>query len=265
MGIENITTDQVARLAKRELFLPGSIHAAEIQLDTQIKLVDKMTAYQGIASEGYRQGLDCLSQNYSFFARQIVIDPSFLTKYGNFIDNVQQKFFKRLSAFGSITAAAPSLNGWMKKVITNALAQVDFGTVPNWQLPQTFLDYTSPPSPEDITTPVRTGKAKTKVPSPDPAWWSTNPKVFPAYCYPAGKKSSTYFNHTDKGKQNQRLFPKAPHHKTKKPATVCIKYQSNGSCPPECVRAHIPRSEMSSEVKNATDEAYSSAFKNPAN
>jgi len=83
-----------------------------------------------IASEGYRQGLVCPNQHHDFFDW----DPSFLTKYGNFIDNVQQVFFKNLSDFESIAAAAPTLQCWKTKEITNELTHVEHGTVPNWQL-----------------------------------------------------------------------------------------------------------------------------------
>ena len=48
-------------------------------------------------------------------------------------------------------------------------------------------------------------------------------------------------------------------------ATICIKYQSKGMCEDDCYRTHVPRSRMTSGVRNATDEAYSKAFKNPEN
>ena len=90
MGNDNISTDQVDRLAKREIYLPDSVTAAETQLSTQITLVDRMTSKDGIASEGYRYGLAArLNQHHQFFAKQNHLDNTFLTKYGNFLDIVQ--------------------------------------------------------------------------------------------------------------------------------------------------------------------------------
>ena len=264
MGIDSISSDQVDRLAKREIYLPDSFNNAEIQLATQITLVDRMTSKDGIASEGYRYGLDRLRRNHDFFSKQLHLDNAFLTKFGNFLDSVQQEFFKKLSEFGSITAAAPTLQGWMTREIDMGLSGISYSIVPNWQLPQSFHDYTSPPT-EDGKEKQATTKGKAKAPGSNPKWWSTNPEVFKPWCYPVGKNQTNYFSRTLHGRGNLLHFPQAPHHKTDQMATICIKYQSKGMCEDDCYRTHVPRSRMTSGVRNATDEAYSKAFKNPEN
>ena len=80
-----------------------------------------MTVPNGITSEGYRHGLLRLEVNCIFFSKQLCVDNSFLTKYGNFIDSVQQVFFTKLSKFGSIAAAAPTLQDRMRTEVDDGI------------------------------------------------------------------------------------------------------------------------------------------------
>ena len=68
-------------------------------LETTIALLDKMTAVDGIASEGYRCSLSILKEYQRFFADQNAIGGTYLTKFLHTINNVQQLYFKFMLKF----------------------------------------------------------------------------------------------------------------------------------------------------------------------
>ena len=86
-------------------------------LETTIALLDKMTAVDGIASEGYRYGLRILKGYHDSSQNQNAIDGTYLTKFLHTISNVQQLYFKYMLKFVNekypLIAAKPSMEGFM--------------------------------------------------------------------------------------------------------------------------------------------------------
>ena len=230
---------------------------AEIMLETTIALLDKMTAVDGIASEGYRYGLLILKGYQRHFADQNAVDGTYLTKFLHTISNVQQIYFKYMLKFVNekypLIAANPTMKGFMVRQINKAYESIDMGIVHQSPLPATLLDYGKPrpPSGDKTTT---SDKKKT---GDNPAWWKTNPAPVPDWLLPTGKKFKAFFDiSTADGRANVSCFPMVNHHNPEVAGLryVCTAYHGVAK------RAHLPASKMIASIKAQCTNGFTMAY-----
>ena len=137
----------------RSITLPTDVTQAETMLETTIALLDKMTAVDGIASEGYRQRLRILKRYQRFFQDQNAIDGTFLTKFLHTINHVQQLYFKFMLKFVNkkypLLEARPTMECFIVNQINDLCSQIDKGIIQTSPLPSSLLNYRKSRQPSE--------------------------------------------------------------------------------------------------------------------
>ena len=95
-----------------------------------------------------------------------------------------------------------------------------------------------------------------------PPWGTKNPNTVQAWRLPTGKTFTDFFDTTVPSKRaNTTDWPKLPHHKTpSKLKSLCLKYQSKGSCSALCYPSHMDPAKMESATKNTTDDHFKAIY-----
>ena len=91
-----------------------------------------------------------------------------------------------------------------------------------------------------------------------PAWHVSMPKgeYVQEWQVPAGKRFGDFFG--SRMPENNRVFPRQPHHKTKRPVSICARYQIEGAreCRfgADCTLCHIRPKDIPKGIKDKITE-----------
>ncbi len=255
---KGLTDEMVSAFEKQQIFVPDDTYKAMEQLEVAIAFLKSICGRDTIATAGYEAGRMILRSNKKKFDDWARSDAQFLLKYLHFLDRLFYLFCKELQEFewspNPLLDAQPSLDGWMVKNVRKGILQnILTGVKPEFGLPRNLqgrtaakdglldLKSATPTKNKARGTPGAAGAA---VPTPGaagggprgvgnqaggaaaiPDWHNVMPAggYFPEWQIPTGKRFGDFFgSHLT---ENNRIFPRYPHHKTKRPSSICARYQ----------------------------------------
>jgi hypothetical protein len=286
-GDGELPDDLVKAFSKLHIFVPTCSFRAGEQIRAAVQFLEAVCGENTIATAGYKHGLRLLEEHRRLFEREADRDKMFLFNYLYLLDRMFQRFCREIRECKDeqdpVLALKDSIKGdrWMKEMINQALEPlVVYGKELGLRPPIKLQDRSSLSGLIDMThsgsrgNPTNkrpaenqdgggrtTGKAaRRKVGAGDAQheWWYelSGDEVVPEWAIPHGKKFGDYFG--PHKKENVAGLPYVLHHKTKRPAPICLKYQlGNGvKCKrgADCALAHIrPRELTSEEYQQITD------------
>ena len=247
-GDGKLSDEMVKYFAKDDFFLPFTLYELENMIELQIDLVELLTCRHGIASEGYRYGLELLTDNWDAFLKMSGEDPLFPVKFAYLLDKAFQIFVADLKEYCGrprpISDAKRRLRDSMKIGIDSALGGFRYGAVPNLFLPSVL----SSPSKASYESSAEEEKKVEATPGGRPssptsvaqAWWAENPNPVKEWCLPAGRTYGSFFDSSNpKLKENTSGWPRLTHHKSGVKRPLCLRYQCTGKCRAKCSLAHV--------------------------
>ena len=259
-GDGKLSEEMVKHFAKDDFFLPHSLYELENMINLQIDLTELVTIRHGIASEGYRYGLDLLSDNWEAFLKMTDDDPLFPIKFAYLLDKAFQIFVTDLKEYCGrshpIRDARRQLRDSMRNGIDSALRGFRYGAVPNLFLPAVL----SSPSKLNISSNTEDDRKVGATPAERPssptsaaqqAWWAENPSPVKEWCLPTGRTYGSYFNASKpKLKANSSGWLKFAHHKTGVKRPLCMRYQCVGKCRVNCSLAHVKPADIEKKQRD---------------
>lgn len=260
--VGKLSEDDIDSLAKNGYHLPSSMSEAKDMLKVGVWFLDELTSHRGIASEGYREGLDLVRDYGDRFREATERDPGFPAKFLGYLDSLFQHFcteLKNLSHRSSpIYQAKRRLKGMMIGDVRATFRSFKVhGIAPTLNHP--VLEDDDEKSTDD---PPDDGGGKKQGKEPPPEWHTTNPDPKKQWATPSGKQHGEFFNSgSEAGKANVLRLPRCKHHRTGRRQTICAKYQAIGKCAPSCRQSHIRPADMSEELFRKTNEAFEQAYK----
>jgi hypothetical protein len=257
---KGLTDEMVSAFEKQHIFVPDDSNKAMEQLEVAIAFLKSICGRDTIAVDGYAVGCQILKTNKKKFDDWSKSDAQFLLKYLLFLDRMFYLFCKELQEFDSspnpLLDAQPSLEGWMVRNVRKVILQhILNGVKPEFGLPRNFQGRTAAKDGLlDLkgATPTK-NKARGGAPGGAaggagaapagaggaargggdsggganvvPEWHKVMPAggYFPEWQIPTGKRFGDFFgSHLT---ENNRIFPRYPHPKTKRPSSICARYQ----------------------------------------
>jgi hypothetical protein len=150
LGAE-LDEDSVKYLAKNDFYLADNLSGLEEQICTCIKLLEKLTWKDGIASEGCRHGFEMLGRCKKEFLGLTQMNPLFPVKFAHLLDRAFQNFALDLGDFHNsenpILRARRALKGQQVQDREAAMSGFKIGSLATLFLPRTLQ--TKPPSKSD--------------------------------------------------------------------------------------------------------------------
>ena len=224
------------------------------QLEVAISFLEAICGRDTIAIEGYSTGRKILRGNKKKFDDWARSDSQFLLKYLLFLDRMFYLFCKELQEFESspnpLLDAQPHLEGWLvRNVQKGILPYLRIGVKPEFGVPRNLqgrtaakdgiLDLKAVASLKSKQKAAANGVAGAAGAGPGaggagggdvsgavvPGWQKTMPsgEYVPEWQIPAGKRFGDFFgSHLT---ENNKIFPRHAHHKTKRPSSICARYQ----------------------------------------
>jgi len=277
-GDGEMPDDLVKAFSKLHIFVPSCTFRAGEQLKAAVQFLEVLCGENTIATSGYRHGLKMLEDNRRLFEREADRDKMFLFNYLYLLDRMFQRFCREIREFSQeqdpVLALGELLKGdrWMKEMIDQALEPLviygkELGLRPPLKLQERshlsgLIDMSQVgkgnSNKRPIENPDSGGKAGGKAArrklgagEAHPDWWGelSNEDYVREWAVPQGKKFGDYFG--PHKKENVVGLPYVQHHKSKRPAPICLKYQiGNGvKCKrgADCNLAHIRPRDLSSE------------------
>jgi hypothetical protein len=98
-GEHNIDKDLVKYYASQDFYLPNTLETLEVQIETCVKFLDRMTQKDGIMSEGYVYTLEFIQDNLTIFQLLFRNKCLFGIKMAYLLDRVFQNFVNKLTAY----------------------------------------------------------------------------------------------------------------------------------------------------------------------
>lgn len=248
---KGLTDEMVSAFEKQHIFVPDDTYKALEQLDVAIAFIEAVCGRDTIAVEGYATGRKILRGNKKRFDDWSNSDSQFLLKYLLFLDRMFYLFCKELQDFEAspnpLLDAQPHLEGWLvRNVQKGILPYLKIGVKPEFGLPRSLqgrtatkegiLDLRAAASPKNKSKGAAAGGAGPGVGSGGagehassgaaaPDWQKTMPagEYVPEWQIPTGKRFGDFFgSHLT---ENNKIFPRHAHHKTKRPSSICARYQ----------------------------------------
>jgi hypothetical protein len=279
-GSTELDEDSIKYFAKNDFYLADNLPGLEEQIYTCIKLLEKLTCKDGIASEGYRHGFEMLGRYKKEFLGLTRMDPLFPVKFAYLLDRAFQNFVLDLGDFHNseqpILRARRTLKGQQVQDIEAAMSGFKTGSLATLFLPRTLQ--TEPSSKGDH--PSKDGgssgaggsrqKVVSKTEGADKGkfepedWWSKNPSPVTEWKIPVGKTFTDFFDFNKESlKANTMGWPRVKSHdprKKGKKTYLCLKYQCVGSCSNKCGMTHIDPTKLDEETKKAIDDRLKVIF-----
>ena len=275
---------------KQQIFVPDIAYKALEQLEVAIAFIEAVCGRDSIAAEGYSTGRDILKTHKKRFDDWTISDPQFLLKYLLFLDRMFYLFCKELQEYehspDPLIDARPQLEGWLhRNVREGILSYIQLGIKPEFSVPRCLQGRTAhkdglldlrgapPAKPKAAAAAGKAiagqagggggGVAAVKKlagdgggagKSPPPTWHAMMPQgeFVPEWQLPVGKRFGDFFgSHLP---ENNRIFPRYPHHKNKRPTSICARYQIEGAreCKfgADCSLTHVRPKEIPRAVKD---------------
>lgn len=278
-GDGKLPEEMMKTFSKLQIWVPQTVQDAEEQIDTAVRFLKSLCGESTIAVEGYDTGLSLLADNRRLFRARGTL---FLLNYMYMLDRVFQAFCQELLKYEEEedpiqVAKLSGARGWMKKLIE--------GPVQTWLVAGTVPLYSSPSAWDDrkfgeglidlhgsknraaggsggggggALSPAAKKKRldKAQDDGKEKAWHrALEPDEYiKDWFLPEGEERN-FFNYFSPSKpENFYGFPKVAHHKTGRPAHICIRYIiGNGpgcSRGLSCLRSHIRMADLSAEEKS---------------
>jgi hypothetical protein len=284
-GDGEMPDDLVKAFSKLHIFVPTCTFRAGEQIKVAIQFLETICGEKTIATSGYQHGLRLLAEHRRLFEREADKDKMFLFNYLYLLDRIFQRFCREIRECREEEDPVLTLKGiikgdrWMKEMIDQAMEPlVIYGKELGLRPPIKLQERTSLSGLIDMS---QTGKGN---PSKRPAdnqdgggrangklarrkvgageaphdWWYElgADEWVREWAIPHGKKFGDYFG--PHRKENVVGLPYVQHHRTKRPAPICLKYQlGNGvKCKrgADCALAHVrPRDLSSEDYQQITD------------
>jgi hypothetical protein len=267
-GSTELDNEAVKYYAKNDFYLAETLEGLEEQIYTCIKCLEKFTERQGIATEGFEHGLRMLQDKKRIFHHLLSMDRLFPVKFAYLLDRVFQNFVDELGNFYNderpIRRARRSLRKYQVNAIKDAMTGYDTSCAPCLFLPSSLQ---SNPSHKPDTDPAGSSQSKGKKEKETEhrapkTWWSNNPSVVAAWLFPEGKTYNNFFNPREAAKKpHTEGWPRFPHHKfATKSKSLCLKYQTKGTCSSARFMAHVDPSTMESSARQLVDERFKAVY-----
>jgi hypothetical protein len=221
------------------------------QLEVAVSFLEAICGRDTIATEGYETGRKILRGNKKKFDDWAKSDSQFLLKYLLFLDRMFYLFCKELQEFWSspnpLLDAQPHLEGWLvRNVQKGILPYLRIGVKPEFGVPRNLQGRTATKDGILDLKAVASLKTKQKAAAGGagpvvgaggagggavsgaaaPAEWQRvmpPGEYVPEWQTPTGKRFGDFFgSHLT---ENNKIFPRHAHHKTKRPSSICARYQ----------------------------------------
>ena len=252
---KGLTDEMVTAFEKQHIFVPDDTYKALEQLDVAISFLKAVCGRDTIATEGYATGRMILRGHKKKFDDWAKSDSQFLLKYLLFLDRMFYLFCKELQEFefspDPLLDAKEDLEKWMvRNVQKGILPNIRMGVKPEFGVPRNLQGRTATKDGIlDLKAASMPNKNKAKgaggvggaVPAgpagqgaagggevggaAGPEWHRAMPagEYVPEWQIPSGKRFGDFFGpHLI---ENNKVFPRHPHHKTKRPSSICARYQ----------------------------------------
>ena len=262
-GDGKVDEQSIKHYLKQDFTIPKTFHELNDQLGATIQLLELLTHPGGIAVAGYTHGLQLINQHRAFLQPQIAEDPTLAASLLWFLDCVFQQFLTHLTSFAIDPASAlqraqaASLHTLQVRDIDHRLDPLRLHILPQLSSLPGLL---TSDRPRDRTP--RTAQPAAPPASTQKTWWSTNPGPNPKWAIPAGKTYADYFNpRNEQCRPNLSDWPHIPHHRTKDAQPICLRYQIQGHCNPNCPKAHLPPRHLSRDVTNQLTQRLAAIYK----
>ena len=247
-GSSELDEDSIKYFAKNDFYLADNLPGLEEQIYTCVKLLERLTCQYGIASEGYRHGLNMLSRHKREFLGLTQMDPLFPVKFAYLLDRAFQNFVLDLGDFHNkddpILRARRHHKGQQVRDIEAAMSGFKTGSLSQLFPPRTLQ--TESQSKGDHPSKgggssgaggtLQKGALKSREAEKEKAvpedWWTTNPNPIKKWMLPDGKAFNDFFDFTkEELKANTMGWPRVKSHDPKKKGRknyLCLKYQCVG-------------------------------------
>ena len=282
---KGLTDVMVTAFEKQQIFVPDDTYKCIEQLEVATAFLRVVCGKDTFAADGYEEGRSIIKSNKGRFDDWAKSDPQFLLKYLLFLDRMFFLFCKELQEYehspDPILDAQPSLEGWLvRNVQKGILPFICMGIRPEFSVPRCLQGKTASkeglldikaPQPAKIKAASPAGKGAALVggggnhqgggganQNAPPAWHVSMPKgeYVPEWQVPAGKRFGDFFG--SRMPENNRVFPRQPHHKTKRPVSICARYQIEGAreCRfgADCTLCHIRPKDIPNSIKDKITE-----------
>ena len=278
-GDGKLPEEMMKTFSKLQIWIPQSVHDAEEQIETAVQFLRSICGESTIATGGYSAGLNQLTDNRRLFRARGTL---FLLNYMYMLDRVFQAFCQELLKYEQEedpiqVAKLSGARGWMEKLVEGPVQSwLVAGTVPLYSSPSAWDDKKLGDGLVDLHgakhravagggggagAAQSPGAKKRKVEKSsddgkEKAWHrALDPDEYiKEWSLPEGEERN-FFNYFSPSKpENFYGFPKVAHHKTGRPAHICIRYIiGNGpgcSRGISCLRSHIRMNDLSTEEKS---------------
>lgn len=280
-GDGEMPDDLVKAFSKLHIFAPTCTFRAGEQIKAAIQFLEAVCGEKTIATGGYRHGLKLLEEHRRLLEREADKDKMFLFNYLYLLDRVFQRFCREIRECSQeqdpVLALREIIKGdrWMKEMINQALEPLliygkELGLRPPIKLQERsvlsgLIDMSHSGKGNSGKRPAenqdggggkagagRPAKRRAGAGEAHPDWWYelSNEEFIREWAIPPGKKFGEFFG--PHKKDNVVGLPYVPHHRTKRPAPICLKYQLGNAgvkCKrgADCALAHIRPRDISSE------------------
>ena len=294
-GDGEMPDDLVKAFSKLHIFVPTCIFRAGEQIKAAIQFLVAICGEKTIATSGYLHGLRLLEEHRRLFERESEKDKMFLFNYLYLLDRIFQRFCREIRECNQeqdpVLTLKEYLRGdrWMKAMIDQAMEPLviygkELGLRPPIKLQERsslsgLIDMSQIGKGNPNKRPADNhdgggkagGKAARRRVGAGEAhhdWWYelSSDECAREWAIPHGKKFGDFFG--PHKKDNVVGLPYVQHHKTKRPAPICLKYQlGNGvKCKrgAECALAHIRPKDLSSDDYQQITEHLKKVFQSGA-
>jgi hypothetical protein len=277
-GDGEMPDDLVKAFSKLHIFVPTCTFRAGEQIKATIQFLEAVCGERTIATSGYRHGLKLLEEHRRLFEREAEKDKMFLFNYLYLLDRMFQRFCREIRECHQeqdpVITLKDILKGdrWMKGMIDQAMEPlVIYGKELGLRPPLKLQDRSALSGLIDMSQTGRVNPNKRPAENHDGGgkaggkaarrrvgageanhdWWYelSSDECVREWAIPHGRKFGDYFG--PHKKDNVVGLPYVQHHKTKRPAPICLKYQlGNGvKCRrgADCALAHIRPKDLSSD------------------
>jgi hypothetical protein len=276
-GDGKLPEEMMKTFSKLQIWVPQTVHDAEEQIDTAILFLKSICGESTIATGGYEAGLNQLKANRRLFRSR---GTMFLLNYMYMLDRVFQAFCQELLKYELEedpiqVARLTGAQGWMSKLVDGPVQSwLVAGTVPLYSSPSAWDDRKFSEGLVDLhgskgraaggggggsSSPVAK-KRKVERAAEDnkeKAWHRAldQDEYVKEWFLPEGEGRNFFSYFSPSKPENYLGFPKVAHHRTGRPAHICLRYIiGNGpgcSRGLSCLRSHVKMNDLSADEKSA--------------
>jgi len=286
-GDGKLPEEMMKTFSKLQIWIPQTVQDAEEQIDTAIKFLKSICGEATIATGGYETGLKQLAENRRLFRAR---GTMFLVNYMYMLDRVFQAFCQEMLKYEQEedpiqVARVTGARGWMDKLVEGPFnSWLVAGTVPLYSPPSAWDDRKFGEGLVDLHsgkgrgsggggggsgTPASPAAKKRKVEKSgddgkEKAWHRAldQDEYVKEWFVPEGEEFFNYFSPSKP--ENFYGFPRVTHHKTGRPANICVRYVvGNGpgcSRGLSCLRSHIKMNDLSAEEKERITKQFKKVY-----